>query len=504
MSLSVQIDTVRDHPNEHVRNVVAVRSCLRMAAVALSGTDEQALLLLRAMLSLWLRGLCGYPVSVPIPSIHATNWEENSAVSNLRISLLNAARAIGGVPPYGEHKQCVELAIADASDAIRDYISQNTSEVRADLQWIRDFERECLRFDLQNADRYGPDSVLRLKLYEGAVFLKNKGWKYNTWPWPYMELQKFDRAWWAGWLEALWQGKPIDVDFAVQVAQIDEDIWEEGFPAVEAEIERLHALAISIKSLEAKAWLAERITLDTWAGKLASVPIDVEAPGLIAPLLDEVQDALHDATEVRNGLRPDDGIHRVLTRMLDRQRDNPQRIEISCTKAATELRHELTVSFGLPDDSAHRMLLASVEDLGRAVRAHHKDVAAHRASLVEQQLAELREDEAAAIEGFRAVVEETASEDLYEEVAIASEVLIAERGNVPRGGAPLVGSADAAARITHTALGMKDIYERFTESGAAALDHKTTKTIRAIGVYYRMATGLGFVVRTMLRIFGFL
>lgn len=45
--------------------------------------------------------------------------------------------------------------------------------------------------------------------------------------------------WWREWYLGMWNGQPMDWDFALEVAQIDDDIWGQGASAVADEIERL-------------------------------------------------------------------------------------------------------------------------------------------------------------------------------------------------------------------------------------------------------------------------
>lgn len=299
-----------------------------------------------------------------------------------------------------------------------------------------------------------------------------------------------DNIWefWCDWYQGMLVGTPMDWDLQMQVALIEDAIWEAGPIAVTAEIE-----AIKAKTVVSKLPLEEVIKLNLETGKFHAVPTPVQNAPLLSALLTQVSDALEDAVAGNNGLSEQSSEFRKLTRTFQRYGNDPQQAELTLTTVAKGLRRQIHESRELPDSEDNLALLEAVEDGVRGIRAHHPEVAANREQLAHQAFKVMnpadKETLSQALPLLTALSETALAEDFSADIPeLINDTLLP----LPDG-APRLPGADATTRVFSRVSKMALAWEQvkaLSESGAKIFDSKIVKSLRLVGF---ATAGLGAV-----------
>lgn len=283
-------------------------------------------------------------------------------------------------------------------------------------------------------------------------------------------------SFWERWLSGEGTTGQRALQFLKKVALISDQDWNQGPAHIAAKIREIEAQLLGEQS-----HLAETLEYDPETDKVHVHHIPVQEPAHVDALLDAVEDTLEIACLKPNSPSPDEGIYASLHVMLDRRRDKPQSIEITCSRAASELRRMIDIG-DLPNDSNQTGLLSAVEELGRGVRAHHPDVAAYRNRMVEQSIGEMNKSDCEQLFALQELVEQVGDDDFIEETQEDVVALTADRSFTLQGHAPRVGPVDAAARLAHRAVGLQDIIRELCQKGSKVFDSPEVKTLRLLGL----------------------
>jgi len=290
---------------------------------------------------------------------------------------------------------------------------------------------------------------------------------------------------WKQWYAGMLAGEPMDWDLQLQVALIDEAIWDAGVEAVAQEIERIEA-----RFLIDKAPLSETVELNPETGKFRVVPLPMENAGLIGAMLARTGDAVDDALLGRNGLREESWEVRTLRRTHERYGNDPQRIEMDYTSVAVSLRWQIDEIHELEKSADNLALLNAVEEGARAIRAHHPDVARNRDTLAREKLREMRQDGIDLLEDALPLLIDLSEGVMQEDFARDIPKLINDATlPVPSGAPPLPGM-DETTRIFNRVSRIKLLWDNLTTKGGTAFDSKEFKTVRLVLTVTTALSGL--------------
>lgn len=274
------------------------------------------------------------------------------------------------------------------------------------------------------------------------------------------------------WYDGMVRGAPLDWELQRRVALIPQETWEAGADAVAEAIAEIEAAY-----LQEQAPLAERVEFNEDSCRFRVVPIPMQNAAFMSALMSRTADALDDALHGNNGLREDMREVRVLRRTHQRYSNDPQRVEMDYTSVAISLRRNLDAK-ELADSDDNLALLEAVEDGVRGLRAHHSDVAANRETLAKQAMRELPADQIALLEDAQDVLPEITEGVMQEDFVRDIPKLINDATLPLPSGAPPLPGADEATRIFSRSAGIKLLYAKACESGAAIFDSKEFKTVR--------------------------
>jgi hypothetical protein len=282
---------------------------------------------------------------------------------------------------------------------------------------------------------------------------------------------------WKRWHNGFLDGRPLDWELQRRVALIPDDIWNTGPEAVAEEITRIEA-----QWLTEQAPLAETVALNPDTQKFHLIPTSVQNPPLTTTLVSRVQDALDDAMMGHNGLNERSTIARKLSRTFSRYADDPQRIEMDFTSAATSLRRQMYDTHDLPDSEDNLLLLETVEEGVRGIRAAHPDVAENRATLAGLAVQDLSEDDKATLAQAQplldAITEDTLQEDFAQDIP---QLLNTSAGPLPSG-APLLPGVDASLRTFTRVSRIKLLIDKIGDWHEGKTHKAATMLLGATGI----------------------
>ncbi|MEJ6393968.1 hypothetical protein V8J82_11915 [Gymnodinialimonas sp. 2305UL16-5] len=205
-------------------------------------------------------------------------------------------------------------------------------------------------------------------------------------------------------------GDPLPWDLQEAIALIPDHTWAAGPEAVAEEIRRLQFAFVS-KSLPQ----AGGIEFDVDVGLFRKVVAEVARPPLLRATLVQVEGALEDVlADPSNGLHERSREVQVLTRMLDRFGNDPQRIEMDCTSVYGSLTRQLA-SDELPPSEQNLALREAVDQTAEGIRATDPDIAENRRILSEVRVRQMGEDGIKAFEDALPVLEAVSEEELGRE-----------------------------------------------------------------------------------------
>jgi hypothetical protein len=302
---------------------------------------------------------------------------------------------------------------------------------------------------------------------------------------------------WRSWYRGMLAGTPMDWDLQLQVAKIEDAIWDAGPEAVAREIVRVEA-----EFLRNKLPLAETVEINPDTGQFRVVPISVKNAPLVGALLGSVQDALEDAVQGNNGLNDRSREVRVLTRTIDRYGNDPQRIEMNFTSVAIGLRRQIHETNELSNSEDNLSLLETVEEGVRGLRATHAEVAANRQLLALQVFNEFSDADRAKLAEAQPILvalsEDTMADDFAEDVpALINDAL----GPIPDG-APALPGADAATRIFNRTSQMALIWNNTMDAASDWHDRREHKAARLGMTVVGIGSLLYWIVQIGLKAFG--
>jgi hypothetical protein len=300
-------------------------------------------------------------------------------------------------------------------------------EVKADVHFLAEGEsisNLLLQPPYDGEDHYEADFEAR-EIFTDTDVAIDKNWRF------------FFR-----WYLQLLNRTPLPTELVRRVVtQVPRDIWNAGPKAVAEEIAKIEA-----QWLTEQAPLAETIALNPDTQKFHLIPTPVQNPPLTTTLVSRVQDALDDAMMGHNGLNERSTIARKLSRTCTRYANDPQRIEMDFTSAATSLRRQMYDTQELPDSEDNLLLLETVEEGVRGIRAAYPDVAENRATLAGLAVQDLSEDDKTTLAQAQplldAITEDTLQEDFAQDIP---QLLNTSTGPLPNGAPPLP-SVDASLR----------------------------------------------------------
>ncbi len=231
---------------------------------------------------------------------------------------------------------------------------------------------------------------------------------------------------WIEWYQGMLDGAPMAWDLQLQIALIEDAIWNSGPEAVAAEIE-----AIKAQFLSEKAPLAEVVKFDDNIGAFRVIPQEIAKPTLLAATLSQVEDALDVVlADPSNGLNERSRETQVLRRSLLKYSNDPQRIEMDFFSAHAGLTRQILVE-DLPPSEANLALQRALEEGAQAVRATHPDVAENRHILNSQKIAELSTDQKAKLAGAQPLLEAISSGVMQEDFSDDIAYLLEDHFRVP-------------------------------------------------------------------------
>jgi hypothetical protein len=248
--------------------------------------------------------------------------------------------------------------------------------------------------------------------------------------------QDLENSWsfWRDWYQRMLDGTPMDWGLQLQVALIEDTIWNAGSEAVATEIE-----VIKAQFLAEKVPLAESLEFDDESGTFRIIPREVTKPDLLDATLSQVEDALNDVlADPSNGLNDRSREVLVLRRSLTKYSNDPQRLEMDFTSVHTGLTRQIVVE-DLPPSEANLALQRALEEGAQAVRATHSDVAENRSILNTQKIAELTEDQNTKLAKAQPLLEAISSGVMQENFREDITYLLEERFRVL---VPQLGTAD--------------------------------------------------------------
>lgn len=302
-------------------------------------------------------------------------------------------------------------------------------------------------------------------------------------------------SFWRDWYRSMLLGRPMDWELQLQVALIDDAIWEAGPEAIAKDIARIQA-----QMLSERLPMAEIIELNPDTGKYRAVPIPVENPATFSALLSQIGDALEDCLGGHNGLAERSGNVKKLNRVLTKYKDDPQNAELTLTRVAGSLRSQLKETQDLPDNEDNRALLNALEEGVRGIRANHPEVAENRVKLAQQALKALSSEDKQLLEEARPVLAAISEPKLADDFETDIPELINDAILPLPNGAPPLPGADATTRIFRRVSKMAVV----TETGGKIFDSKEVKTARLAHLGYTVLDLLYAVVQIGLRILGVL
>ncbi len=207
---------------------------------------------------------------------------------------------------------------------------------------------------------------------------------------------------WIRWFEAALEGRPITGDWDSHW-QFLHDILT-GIRSFEWSKRAEHVAGliseIEVKYFQKRLPLAEELTQNPETGKYRVHSIPVADIPLLDTLLARLEDLLEDCHLSHNGIGDSDRETRVIRRVLEKYRDNPQRIEMDFTDLASRLRMKLRLGEYAESDE-NSGLLSGVEDCIRLVRDRHPDVVANRSVLAHQKMKDMSKDESASLDIYK-------------------------------------------------------------------------------------------------------
>jgi len=212
---------------------------------------------------------------------------------------------------------------------------------------------------------------------------------------------------WAEWYDRAMAGDPLPWDLQEQIALIPDEIWEAGPEAVAEEIKR-----IQLEYVARALPQASGIRFDEEAAVFRKVVPEVARPQLLGATLAQVEGALEDVlADPSNGLHVRSREVQVLSRMLERFGNDPQRIEMDCTSVYGSLTRQLT-SEELPPSEQNLALRDAVSEVAEGIRATDPEIAENRRILSEVKLRDMSGEAVAAFEEALPVLETVSDDEL--------------------------------------------------------------------------------------------
>lgn len=245
----------------------------------------------------------------------------------------------------------------------------------------------------------------------------------------FLRLGQDQHPWtfWAEWYDRAMAGDPLPWDLQEQVALIPDEIWEAGPEAVAEEIKRIQLEYVSTSLPQAGG-----IRFDDEAAVFRKAVPEVARPQLLGATLAQVEGALEDVlADPTNGLHERSREVQVLSRMLERFGNDPQRIEMDCTSVYGSLTRQLTGEDPeLPPSEQNLALREAVNDVAEGIRATDPEIAENRRILSEVKLRNMGEEGLAAFEEALPVLEAVSDEELGAEFR-ADILELTERMRLP-------------------------------------------------------------------------
>ncbi|MCH2075676.1 MAG: hypothetical protein MK180_02160 [Rhodobacteraceae bacterium] len=191
--------------------------------------------------------------------------------------------------------------------------------------------------------------------------------------------------WWRDWYLGMWNGTPTDWDFALKVAKIDNEIWEQGPRAVADEIERLQA-----EYIDQTLPQVETVEADSNGNYVLKIQA-ADTTGLLDTALRQLTFILDQCVGSNScSLTTMCMAYKLLRYTLDECRDDPNAVEANFRMARNMIVRKLDAQEYERED-AIETLVQVLEEGALQLRADHPDVAAAVDSRTARKLKELDE-----------------------------------------------------------------------------------------------------------------
>lgn len=149
------------------------------------------------------------------------------------------------------------------------------------------------------------------------------------------------RQWWRNFYLAMREGREandIDWDFALKIAQIEEDAWEQGFEAVGEAIADLQA-----EGVMTGYHLHEEFEWDAQTSTFRVAQFQLSKPELLERIVARAEDAFDDALKLGRGntLTEQSPEYLILRRVFSSFRKDAERVALDFNDVANELARNL-------------------------------------------------------------------------------------------------------------------------------------------------------------------
>ncbi|WP_143037610.1 hypothetical protein [Allgaiera indica] len=292
------------------------------------------------------------------------------------------------------------------------------------------------------------ENAMQSPLWRGAPYSENRLRE---------GISGFAGGFWRAWYQGYLDGQPLDWEFQNQVALIPDEDWKKGPDHIARLVEELEAAYLAEKLPQ-----AERVEFNPATGRFRLIPTPLAKPALIAATISQVSDALSDAlANPSNGLSEGSREARVISRMVTKYGNDPQRIEMDLTNIHRALTRQIATE-DLPPSEENLALQAACEEGAQAVRATHPEVAENRLILSEHALREFKPDEKFSeyLPVLAAASEEELAEQFNEDIP---ELINDAFGQAPNNALRLPG-ADPATRIFSRTAKMSIVLRKSTDA----------------------------------------
>jgi len=416
-------------------------------------------------------------------------------------------------------KAAAHAATSEAAAVEAVLLSMENPDGAALVRWAQ-VSKEALLLRGKNHGVVLPVWLSGARLEEDD-FHAQSSWSYGDPPKWYAENWGVLRDWlslhpghdfWICWYEAALAGRPLTGDWEshaqllTDIALIPDADWESGAEHVAgliAEIERKYQPSEADRLSDALP-MVETVAVNPETGLFHTIPQPLQNPPLIGAVLSRVQDALEDALRGHNCITENSREFRVVTRVVTRYGNDPQRIEMDFTDLVQGMRRQFEID-DLPRTEDNLALFGAIEDGVRAIRATHPEVATNRALLAVQVMAELTPQDRTLLEEvvplLEAICDPPMAEDFREDIA---EMLVPRLPGAyrftPGGKAPaLPGEVRTFSRAAKVSLS-----ERLDEVCLAVDSAPKYKGLRIVTTTASLADLLYRLVHLGLKIFGVL